>query len=115
MAADPLSIAASVLDVSAAGFKIAQSLYSIASSISSSSEEIRLFASDTDIFSHMLYSLSQTLESSPSTYSPRLLVTTEDAVKLCEQVLQPFERIIARLNPLLVRLKESERKLKQLG
>ncbi|KAK0110480.1 hypothetical protein ONS96_002089 [Cadophora gregata f. sp. sojae] len=118
MAGDPLSIAASILGVSAAGFKIAQGLYNIASSIGSSGEEIRLFASDTDIFSHMLYSLSQTLESTAAnstSHSPRLLVTTEDAVKLCEQVLQPFERIIKRLNPLLVRFKESQRKLKQLG
>ncbi|KAL5327069.1 hypothetical protein ACEPPN_004760 [Leptodophora sp. 'Broadleaf-Isolate-01'] len=77
MVADPLSIAASILGVSAAGFKIAQGLYTIASDISSSGEEIRLFASDTDIFSHMLYSLSQALESTPS-HSPRLLITTED-------------------------------------
>ena len=116
MAADSLSIAASIVDVSATGFKTAQGLYNITASIGSSGEGIRLFASDTDILSHILYNLSQTLESSQNstTLSSRLLVTIEDAAKLCEPVLQPFGRIIERLNPLLVRFKDNKKKLQQL-
>lgn len=113
--ADPLSITASVFGVSAAGFKVAQGFYHIADSIGSAGEEVRLFASDTDIFAHMLYSLSQTLEMSSTQLSPRLLITTEDAVKLCEQILQPFERIIARLKPLLQKFKDSQSKTKQVS
>lgn len=116
MAADSISIAASIVDVSATGFKTAQGLYNITASIGSSGEGIRLFASDTDILSQILYNLSQTLESSQNstTLSSRLLVTIEDAAKLCEPVLQPFGRIIERLNPLLVRFKDNEKKLQQL-
>lgn len=116
MTTESLSIAGSVLGVSAAGFKTAQSLCNIASSIGSSGEGIRLFASDTDIFSHILYSCSQTLESTPKSipYSSRLLVAIEDTAELCEQVLQPFGRITERLDPLLARFKDNEKKLQQL-
>jgi hypothetical protein len=112
--AEGLGIVAGVFGVSAAGFRVAQGLYRIADAIGSAGEEVRLFATNTDVFSHMLYGLSQTLEASPNPTS-RLLVTTEDAVVLCKQILEPFEKIIARLSPLLVRFRDSQSRIRQVG
>lgn len=112
--AEVIGVIASVVGVSAAGFKVAQGLYKIADSISSAGEEVRLFATDTHVFSQMLFGLSQSLETSQDP-SSRLLVTTADAVILCQQILEPFQKVIARLNPLLVRFRESASRLRQIG
>ena len=111
-----IGIVASVFGIATAGFRVTQGLYKIADAIGSAGEEVRLLASDSDAFSQMLLSLSEVLKKVIGPSSPsRLIITTEDILKICEQILQPFEKILARLKPLLERFKGSDRKMGQFG
>ena len=109
-----LDVAASVIGIAAAGMQVAKGLIEIAERIGSAGEEVRLCASDTALFSQMVGSLADALKM-PTAASRPTQSTTEDLVDVCEMILEPFQRLIARLIPLLEKYHESELQIRRIG
>ena len=109
-----LDVAAGVVGIAGAGIVVAKGLFQMADAIDSAGEEVRVCASDTDLFSQMLLNLSSLFErsTSPSYAAQRI---AEDPVDVCEQVLKPFQGLIAKMEPLLERYRESQHQIQQLG
>lgn len=109
-----LEIAAGVIGIATAGMMIARDLYKIADTVGSAGEEVRICASDTDLFSQLLVNLHSALEA-PTAASRATQKLAVDLVDLSERILEPFRCLIARLDPLLQKYRASERHLLQLG
>lgn len=109
-----LNVVAGVGGVAAAGMHIAKGLIELAEGIGSTGEEVRLCASDTALFSQMVENLADALKL-PTAASRPAQSATEDLVDVCEMILEPFQRFIARLTPLLDKYRENERRLRRIG
>ena len=109
-----LDVAAGVIGIASVGVSVAKGLFEIADGIGSAGEEVRLCAADTDMFCRMLMDLSTILQESGTPGSQAQNIA-EDLLNVCERVVNPFQDLISRLRPLLVRYRESERQLRQLS
>lgn len=109
-----LDVAAGAIGIAGVGMTIAKGLFQIADTIGSAGEEVRMCASDTNVFSQMLVNLSETLKA-PTAASRKTRGTAEDLLDICERILDPFKSLIAKLEPLLQRFRESKHHLRQLS
>ncbi len=109
-----LDVAASVVGVAAAGMQIAKGLIELAEGMGNTGEEVRLCASDTALFSQMVGNLADAVKM-PTAASRPIQSTTDDLVNVCEMILEPFQRFIARLKPLLDKYREMEQQSRQIG
>lgn len=109
-----LDIAAGVIGIASAGMAVAQGLIQIADAIGSAGEEVRILATDTDLFSQMLVNLSEALKTRTAA-SRSIQNTAEDVLDICGRILNPFKRLITKLGPLLQKYRESEHQLRQLS
>lgn len=111
---DPLSVAASIIGITATGFTVAQSLYQIADGIGSAGLEVRVYADEIDAFSKLLKAVRAELLR-PSSISLNEQSLVKDVIDICNRVLAPLSRLQDTLKPLLVRFRNSSRKLSQFG
>ena len=109
-----LDAAAGVVGIASAGILVARGLFQIADAIGSAGEEVRVCAEDTALFSRMLDNLSDALKM-PSAATRSSHNSTGDAIDVCERVLKPFQRLIAKLSPLLEKYRESKHQLRQIS
>ena len=109
-----LDVAAGVVSIASAGLVVAKGLIDVADGIGNAGEEVRLCASDTALFSQMLGTLADALNM-PTAASRATQSTTEDLIDLCERVLDPFQRLIERLAPLLKKYRDSDHQLRQIA
>lgn len=113
LAMSGLDIAAGVVGLAGAGIAVSKGLVQIADAIGSAGEEVRVLVSDIDTFSQMLVNLSEALRA-PTAASRSTQNTAEDVIDICERILNPFKRLISKLEPLLQKYHESEHQMRQL-
>ena len=108
-----IDAAAGVIGIAGVGMTLAKGLIQIADAIGSAAEEVRICASDTDLFSQMLVNLSTALKM-PTAASGSAQCTALDLVDVCERVLEPFKCLISKMTPLLEKYRNSEHQLQQI-
>jgi len=113
--AEGIGLAASVIAVSQTAWAVAKGLYDLADEVGSAGEAVRIFANDFALFVENLKELGALLDSSPSV--PRQTQSvTEDLLEVAtDQIVQPFQRLLEDLQPLLVTWRDSPNRMKQLG
>jgi hypothetical protein len=113
--AEGIGLAASVIAVSQTAWAVAKGLYDLADEVGSAGEAVRIFANDFALFVENLKELGALLDSSPSV--PRQTQSvTEDLLEVAiDQIVQPFQRLLEDLQPLLVTWRDSPSRMKQLG
>jgi predicted nuclease with TOPRIM domain len=110
--ADALGVAASIVAVATAGFQVAQALYQIAEGIGGAGREVRVYAKEVAVFSKVLNNIRNAILR-PDVKSAELSLV-KDITDICEDVLEPLNRIRKTLESLLERYRDSKRKLEQL-
>lgn len=109
-----IGLIASVLAVAGAGFTVAKSLFSLANTIGGAGAEVRVFATDTAMFSQTLEHLGEKLRAMHSPSGP-VLRTAEDLADVCKRTLEPLREQLESLEPLLERCRNSERVMYQFA
>ena len=109
-----LDVAAAIIGIAGVGMTVVKELTDVAGAIGSAGEEVRICATDTDLFSRMLINLSTALKATTAK-SGSAQSTAEDLIDICGRVLDPFERLISKLTPLLENYRESEHQIRQIS
>ncbi|ETS82517.1 hypothetical protein PFICI_04393 [Pestalotiopsis fici W106-1] len=112
--ADPLSIAASVVGLASVGFEIAKSLHGLADAVGSAGEQVRVYASEIEVFSRVLQLVRYQLHELQDV-SINGLELLKDIVDICEDIVKRLHALMQSLGPLLSRFKDSKNKLLQFG
>lgn len=112
---DPLSIAASLAGIASTGFFIAKGLYQIADGIGSAGQEVRIYADEVGSFSKLLLKVRSELQQPSHGSHDDDVSLVRDILEICEKALAPLERLQHTLKPLLVKFRQSSRKLRQFG
>lgn len=109
-----LGVFASALTVIAAGFNIAKALNTLADGLGSAGEAVRMYASEIRVFSELLDTIREILENHPGESRSRAERLTMDILNISERLLDPVDKLKAKLGPLLVSYSTSPTKLYQL-
>jgi len=113
--AEAVGLAASVLGLAQTAWTVAKGLHDLADEVGSAGEAVRIFASDFWLFVETVKTLRTFLDDLPPV-SRRTQSTTEELLEVAmEQVVEPFQELLVELEPLLVRWRDSPRRMKQLG
>lgn len=113
--AEVIGLAASVIAVAQTAWTVAKGLHDLADEVGSAGEAVRVFANDFKFFVENLKELGELLDGLPST-SRKAESATQDLLEVAtDQVVQPFQRLLRDLQPLLERWHESPSRMKQLG
>ncbi|KAL9110200.1 MAG: hypothetical protein Q9227_005261 [Pyrenula ochraceoflavens] len=113
--AEAVGLAASVLTLAQIGWVVAKGLYNLADEVGSAGEAVRVFANDFRLFVETIKTLGDLFEGSPPA-SMRIHSTTEELLDVAtEQVVKPFQTMLAQLEPLLLKWRDSPRRMIQLG
>ncbi|KAH7411875.1 hypothetical protein DE146DRAFT_732260 [Phaeosphaeria sp. MPI-PUGE-AT-0046c] len=112
--AGPLSVTASVVAVVTAGVIIAKGLYQIADNMGSAGQEVRIYASDIQLMASVLEGIGDQLQKKTRQSWSKAEGVIEDILNVCKNILGAMDQIQATLVPLLVRYKDSNKKLRQV-
>jgi hypothetical protein len=108
-----LALVASIVGVAGAGTKLALTFYQIADALGTADQEVRVIAAETSAFSHVLSSVSKSLEGD-TTAAAESRPIAKTILILCEDLLSDLTDL---LNPLrmLVASKEGRRRARLSG
>ena len=106
--------AAAIIGIAGVEMTVAKELTDIAGAIGSAEEEVRICATDTDLFSRMLINFSTALRATTAK-SGSAQHTAEDLIDRCGRVLDLFDRLISKLTTLLNNYRESEHQILQIS
>ena len=113
--AEAVGLAASILALAQAGWSVAKGLHDLADEVGSAGEAVRIFANDFSLFMETVETLGSLFDSLPPA-SRRIQSTTEELLDVAmEQIVTPFQAMLANLEPLLVRWSNSPSRMIQLG
>jgi hypothetical protein len=111
---DPLSVAASIAGLIVVGIQTAKVLYEVAEGIGSAGDEVRDVAEQVDNLSSVLQAVHDKVEQRKA-LGNAMVAALKKASKPCERLLETFGDMLKPLKPVLVRYRDSQRKLEQIG
>lgn len=113
--ADPLSVAGSITGVVALGFQVAKGLYKLADGIGSAGKEVRAYANEVDSFSKLFRHVRQHVLEHTEGRKHETDSLIMDILSVCDRVLEPLQQIQRRLNPLMVKFRNSPSRLQSFN
>ena len=113
--AEAVGLVGSILGLARTAWTVAKGLHELADEVGTAGEAVRVFSNDFALFVETLKTLGELLDDMPPVPRRTESATEELLGVAIELVVEPFQKLLAGLKPLLSRWKHNPSRMKQLG